>query len=199
MSLTPPALVLASTSPIRRRMLEDAGIAHEALAPECDEEALKTQFEGGVPELAEMLAGAKALSVSRARPGAWVVGSDSVVECAGRRFDKPRDRDEAADHLAFLSGRTMLLTSAVALARDGALDWSHRETARLDVRSLSERFIRPYLDAEWPDVAYTVGVFRLEARGIQLFERIEGSHFAILGMPLLPLLGALRARGAIEA
>ena len=88
----------------------------------------------------------------------------------------------------------MLLTSAVALARGGELDWRHVETARLQVRSLSESFIADYLDAEWPEVGYTVGVFRLEARGVQLFERIEGDHFTILGMPLLPLLGALRQR-----
>jgi len=85
------------------------------------------------------------------------------------------------------------------LSRDGSLDWRHVETARLQVRMLSEAFIDDYLDAEWPQVSYTVGVFRLEARGVQLFERIEGDHFAILGMPLLPLLSALRARGLLSA
>jgi len=93
----------------------------------------------------------------------------------------------------------MELTSAAALARDGAVDWIHTETARLQVRSLSERFIADYLDAEWPAVGYTVGVFRMEGRGVQLFEHIEGDHFTILGMPLLPLLGALRARGLIAS
>jgi len=88
----------------------------------------------------------------------------------------------------------MLLVSAVALARDGVLDWQHVETARLEVRDLSEKFIADYLDAEWPAVGYTVGVFRLEARGVQLFSVIEGDHFTILGMPLIPLLGALRDR-----
>jgi septum formation protein len=91
----------------------------------------------------------------------------------------------------------MLLTSAVALARGGKLEWSHAETARLEVRPISDAFIRCYLDAEWPDVGYTVGVFRLEARGVQLFSKIEGDHFTILGMPLIPLLGALRERGLI--
>jgi septum formation protein len=93
----------------------------------------------------------------------------------------------------------MELTSAVALARGGQLDWSHVETARLEVRALSEQFIADYLDAEWPEVGYTVGVFRLEARGVQLFDRIDGDHFTILGMPLIPLLGALRDRGLIPA
>ena len=91
----------------------------------------------------------------------------------------------------------MQLTSAVALAQGQRLDWSHVDTARLHVRTLSDSFIADYLDAEWPHVGYTVGVFRLEARGVQLFDRIEGDHFTILGMPLLPLLGALRARGLL--
>jgi septum formation protein len=93
----------------------------------------------------------------------------------------------------------MELTSAVALARGGTLDWSHAETARLSVRPLSDAFIERYLDAEWPEVGYTVGVFRLEGRGVQLFDRIDGDHFTILGMPLLALLGVLRERGLIAA
>jgi septum formation protein len=117
----------------------------------------------------------------------------------GRLFDKPRDRAEAADHLRFFSGKPMRLTSAVALTRDGVVDWSHVETATLQARSLSEEFIAVYLDAEWPEVGYTVGVFRLEGRGVQLFLSIDGDHFTILGMPLLPLLGALRTRGLLLA
>jgi septum formation protein len=128
-----------------------------------------------------------------------VIGSDSVVHVGERLFDKPRDRAEAAEHLHFFSGKEMRLTSAVALARRGKLDWRHVETATLQVRPLSRDFIADYLDAEWPDVGYTVGVFRLEARGVQLFDRIEGDHFTILGMPLLPLLGALRERGLLPA
>ena len=128
-------------------------------------------------------------------PDDWVIGSDSTVTVDGARYSKPRDRDEAAAHLRAFSGRTMLLSSAVALARQGAVDWSHAETARLHVRPLSDDFIKPYLDAEWPDVGYCVGVFRMEGRGVTLFDRVEGSHFTILGMPLLPLLGALRESG----
>ena len=93
----------------------------------------------------------------------------------------------------------MRLTSAVALARGGELDWKHAETATLQVRALSEVFIADYLDAEWPEVGYTVGVFRMEGRGVQLFERIDGDHFTILGMPLVPLLGALRERGLLAS
>ena len=140
----------------------------------------------------------KAASV-RATADDWVIGSDSTVSVDGIRYSKPRDRDEAATHLRAFSGRTMLLSSAVALANDGRIDWSHAETARLDVRPLSEPFIQSYLDVEWPEVGYCVGVFRMEGRGVNLFDRVEGSHFTILGMPLLPLLGALRARGLVAS
>jgi len=185
-------LTLASTSAIRRQMLDAAGVSYEARQPGVDEQALKAKLKGAA-EIAAALAKAKALSLS----APWVIGSDSVVECNDRLFDKPRSRDEAAEHLRYFSGRTMRLTSAVALARDGQLDWAHHETALLHVRPLSERFLADYLDAEWPEVGYTVGVFRLEGRGVQLFDRIEGDHFTILGMPLLPLLGALRERGLL--
>jgi septum formation protein len=187
-------LILASTSLIRRHMLDAAGVTYKVVKPQVDEAELKLGLSDG-EEIAQRLAQAKAVSV----PGDWVIGSDSVVSAGGRLFDKPRDREEAVEHLRFFSGKEMLLSSAVALAHDGNLDWTHVDTARLQVRPLFDEFIADYLDAEWPEVGYTVGVFRLEARGVQLFERIEGDHFTILGMPLLPLLGALRARGLILA
>ena len=192
------ALILASTSPIRRQMLDAAGAAYEAIRPDVDEAAVKQSLSKAT-EIASELAAAKALNVSAERPGDWVIGSDSVVSVGGRLFDKPRDRDEAAQHLRFFSGKAMELTSAVALARDGSVDWRHVETATMQVRPLSDEFIGEYLDAEWPEVGYCVGVFRLEGRGVQLFERIEGDHFTILGMPLIPLLGALRDRGLLPA
>ena len=188
------SLILASTSSIRRQMLDAAGVAYEAVKPQVDEDELKTGLNDA-STIALRLAEAKAVSI----PGDWVIGSDSVVSVEGRLFDKPRDRAEAAEHLRFFSGKTMFLGSAVAVARGGQLDWSHVETARLEVRPLSDAFIADYLDAEWPEVGYTVGVFRLEARGVQLFSAIEGDHFTILGMPLIPLLGALRNRGLMLA
>lgn len=187
-------LILASTSAIRRHMLDSAGVEYRAAKPEVDENELKLGLSGGA-EIALRLAQAKALSIT----GEWVIGSDSVVSVGNRRFDKPRDRAEAAEHLRFFSGRPMQLTSAVALARGGILDWSQADTATLQVRPLSEGFIAEYLDAEWPEVGYTVGVFRLEGRGVQLFDRIAGDHFTILGMPLIPLLAALRERGLLRA
>ena len=192
-------LILASTSPIRKALLADAGVAFRAEAPAVDEEALKAGHEGSDAELAGALAEAKGLAVSERFGEALVIGSDSLVSVEGRRFSKPRNRGEAAEHLRFFSGRVMELTSAVALAQDGAVQWRHAGTARLQVRDLGEAFIAAYLEAEWPEVAYCVGVFRLEARGVQLFETIEGDHFTILGLPLLPLLGALRERGVMPS
>jgi septum formation protein len=192
------SLVLASSSAIRRVMLEAAGVDFEVTSPQIDEAALKA---GALltDDLASDLAIAKALSVSQGRAADWVIGSDSVIEVQGRLFDKPADRNQAAEHLRFFSGKTIQLTSAVALAHGNAIDWSHAQTAALEVRALSDHFIADYLDAEWPDVGHCVGVFRMEARGVQLFSSIEGDYFTILGMPLIPLLEALRERGVLPA
>ena len=176
-------------------MLDVAGVEFEVAKPEVDEDSIKERFDDPA-EIATQLAAAKASSIGGED---WVIGSDSVISVDGRMFSKPRDRSEAAEHLRLFSGKTMHLTSAVALACAGSVDWLHGETARLQVRPLSDEFIADYLDAEWPEVGYTVGVFRLEARGVQLFDRIDGDHFTILGMPLIPLLGALRDRGLLPA
>jgi len=190
------ALILASASAIRRSMLEHAGVEFVIQPGTVDETEEKRNHSDPV-QLASALAKAKALSVSRDRLDEWVIGSDSVVSVDGRRFDKPRDREQAAEHLRFFSGKEMVLTSAVALGHNGVAEWLHGDSARLKVRLLSERFIERYLDAEWPEVGYCVGVFRLEGPGVQLFEAIDGSYFTILGMPLLPLLEALRERGLL--
>ena len=179
-------------------MLEQAGIRFSAIPAGIDESQEKAS-KRNADVIAPALAEAKAIRVSATSPNEWVIGSDSVVDVSGRIFDKPRDRDEAAHHLRFFSGKPMRLTSAVALARAGEVDWSFVDSATLRVRDLSDRFIECYLDAEWPDVGYCVGVFRMEGRGVQLFESIDGDYFTILGMPLLPLLGALRERGVIKA
>jgi septum formation protein len=191
------ALILASTSPIRRHLLAQAGVISSALSPDVDEAAVQQTHRGDGASLARALATAKALSIDR--PGDLVIGCDSVLEVDGRLYAKPADRDDAARHLAEFSGRTMKLSSAVALVRDGQVEWRCADSAALDVRPLSPQFIADYLDAEWPEVAYCVGVFRMEGRGVTLFERVEGSHFTILGLPLLPLLGALRERGIMAS
>ncbi|HET6941787.1 MAG TPA: Maf family protein [Sphingomicrobium sp.] len=191
-------LVLASASAIRRKILEDAGVEFEVVPANIDEDAAKDgkgEFEATATSLAE----AKALAVSASRPDDWVIGSDSLVSVEGRLFNKPRDRDEAAEHLRFFAGKTMLLVSAIALARKGEVDWSWLGRAQLEVRDLSEEFIQSYLDAEWPEVGNTVGVFRMEGRGAQLFEAIAGGHYTILGMPLLPVLKQLRQKGLLQS
>ena len=180
-------------------MLDQAGVAYRVVAPAVDEDAVKAAHGGDDAALALALAEAKALSV--APPAGRLGDRRRFAWSASRaRYSKPRDRAEAAEHLALFSGRTMQLSSAVALARDGAIEWSHASTARRCASArCREAFIDAYLDAEWPEVAYCVGVFRMEGRGVTLFEQVEGSHFTILGMPLLPLLGALRERGLMAS
>jgi septum formation protein len=188
-------LILASTSAIRRAMLDQAGVAYDVVPPQVDEAGLQSAHEGQEAELALALAEAKSSEVSSRRRGDWVIGGDSVISVEQRRFAKPRSREDAAEHLRYFSGRIMRLVSAVALARDGVAEWNHVGEAILHVRPLSEDFIADYLDVEWPEVGQCVGVFRMEGRGVTLFDQVEGDHFTILGMPLLPLLGALRERG----
>lgn len=191
-------IVLASQSASRKAMLEGAGVSFIARPAHVDERALEAALGDAPPEaVALALAGAKALAGSAAHPGALVLGSDSLVDVAGRRFDKPASREDAADHLRFFAGKTMQLHSAAALARDGQLLWQGGAVASLRVRDLSEAFIAEYLGEEWPAVSGCVGVFRIEARGVQLFEAIEGDHFTVLGMPLLKVLAALRDLGAM--
>jgi septum formation protein len=198
--MTGPNLILASKSASRRAMLDAAGVAYRALPADIDERAVELRLDGASPqEIAEALSVAKAAALTQAHPAALILGSDSLVVVEGQRFDKPTSRDNAAEHLRFFSGRTLELHSAAALVRGTACEWSHAETARLQVRDLSDDFIEHYLSREWPEVGHTVGVFRIEAMGVQLFERIDGDQFTILGMPLLPLLGALRELDVLKS
>lgn len=191
-------IVLASKSASRRTMLGAAGVEFEVRPAAVDERALEEGFDGAGPgEIALALAEAKALSVDGG--GKPVLGSDSVVAVAGRRFSKPASRAQAAEHLRFFSGKTMELHSAAAIAHNGAIRWHTVAKATLKVRELSDQFIDKYLAAEWPEVSQCVGVFRIEALGPQLFESIEGDIFTVLGMPLLPVLGALREFGKLPA
>jgi septum formation protein len=193
-------LILASKSASRRAMLDAAGVAYESIPADIDERAVEAGLEGTAPaEVAEALAVAKAAAVAALHPEALVLGSDSLVVAEGRRFDKPRSAEEAAEHLHFFSGKVMELHSAAALVRDGGCEWSHVSIARLHVRELSEEFIAHYLSLEWPAIGHTVGAFRIEGPGVQLFDAIEGDQFTVLGMPLLPLLAALREEGVLLA
>jgi len=195
-----PRLILASKSASRRAMLDAAGVAYESIPAAIDERAVEAGLAGAAPaEVAEALSVAKAAAVAQAHPGALVLGSDSLVVAGGRRFDKPRSAEEAGEHLRFFSGKVMELHSAAALVRDSGCEWSHASIARLQVRDLSEDFIAHYLSREWPAIGHTVGAFRIEGPGVQLFEHIDGDQFTVLGMPLLPLLGALREAGVLRA
>jgi septum formation protein len=190
-------IVLASSSASRKAMLKAAGVVFTAQAANIDERALEAEMEGAeYAEIAQALAAAKAAAVTA---DGLVLGSDSLVEVDGRRFDKPQSREQAAEHLRFFSGRVMTLHSAAALAREGQIVWVGSDFARLRVRELSEDFIEAYLDAEWPTVSCCVGVFRIEGPGVQLFESILGDQFTVLGMPLLQVLDALREEGVLAA
>ncbi len=196
-------LVLASQSPTRRRLLKAAGVQHLALYPEIDEEEAKAKFraEGFVAgDLALALAVAKAMSVSAARPGDHVIGADQTLALAdGTMLDKPADTDTLTRQLHSLSGQTHSLFSGAALARDGQVIWSRVEEVRLTMRTLSAAFIADYVKSEGRDLLGSVGGYRIEGRGIQLFSRIEGSHFAIQGLPLVALLDELRKHGLLPA
>lgn len=193
-------LILASQSGSRKAMLEAAGVPFEAVPAQLDERALEQALGDATPaRIALALAEAKARAVAAQHPRRLVLGSDSLVEVAGRRFDKPANREEATAHLRYFSGQDMRLHSAAVLIRDSDVLWSDAALARLTVRDLSDSFITAYLGHEWPAVAGCVGVFRIEGRGVQLFEAIDGDHFTVLGMPLLAVLTALRGLGALAA
>src|SRR5882757_5367367 len=192
-------LVLASQSASRRAMLSAAGVPFEAVAPGVDEEAAKASLHGeglAARDLADALAELKAMRVSGRDPDALVLGSDSVVAIEdGTMLDKPADRAQAAAHLRLLSGRRHELVSAAVMAEQGRSIWRVVDRAKMYVRPLSDAFIDSYLDLEWPAISGCVGCYRIEGPGAQLFTRIEGSQFTVLGLPLLPVLDYLRVRG----
>lgn len=193
-------LLLASRSAARRAMLEAAAIPFEAVAADVDEDAAKAGLEGAGFDprgIAEELAQLKALSVGNAG-GALVLGSDQTLELAdGNMLSKPASRAEAFRQLRMLSGTTHYLHAAAVIAEQGEAVWFHCETVEMTMRPISDAFLESYLDHEYEQIRWSVGGYRIEGSGVQLFDRIQGSHFAILGMPLLPLLSYLRERGLI--
>ena len=193
-------LLLASKSSARRTMLAAAGVPFEPVDAELDEAAAKAGLAsaGFDPRsIAEELAQLKALS-ARAGADDLVLGSDQVLECAdGSLLSKPESRAEAREQLRALAGTTHRLHSAAVIAENGEAVWWRSETVALTMRPFSDSFLEAYLAAEYAQIRWSVGGYRIEGPGVQLFERIEGSHFAILGMPLLPLLDYLRERGLI--
>jgi septum formation protein len=191
-------LVLASASPSRRRMLEAAGVAFEVVPADVDEEALRRRLAGvPVARIAETLARAKAEAVSARLPEALVIGADQVLALGDRVLGKPHGTAEAREQLKLLRGTAHSLHTAVGLALAGATVWSHADTASLVMRPFSDTFLEGYLAEMGERVCQTVGAYEIEGRGVQLFERVAGDQFTIIGLPLLPLLAELRARGAI--
>ena len=191
--------ILASASAVRKRLLDAAGVRVDRIASAVDEESLKAGLKAlDHDALALALAEAKAAAVSAAHPGRLVLGADQLLVLGDRRFDKPRDREEAAAHLAAFSGRTHELVTAAIAMRDGAVRWRRTERARLTVRPLSRAAIDAYLQIVGPAALESVGAYQLEGPGAQLFERVDGDFFTVLGLPLLPLLEFLRSEGVPE-
>jgi septum formation protein len=189
-------LVLASASPTRRRLLQAAGLPFEIVAAGIDERAIEAGMRAAAPaELALALARAKALDPEA--PGALVVGADQVLSLDGCVFHKSATREEALDTLARLSGRTHILTSAFALARDGEILAAKSESAQMTMRPFDLAALELYLDAAGPATLGSVGVYQWEGLGMHLFERVVGDHSTILGLPMLELLAALRRAGAL--
>jgi len=195
---TRPRLILASASPTRRALLEVAGVPVEIRPAAVDEESIKhaARAEDVAPEqTALLLADIKAKRIRE--PDALIIGADQLLVCEGTWFDKPADLAAAEAQLRALRGRTHTLHTAVACVRDGTRIWQHVATPRLTMRDFSDAFLESYLRAEGEALLGSVGAYRIEGPGIQLFDAIEGEHSAILGLPLLPLLGFLRQHGAL--
>jgi septum formation protein len=193
-------LVLASTSQIRAALLNAAGVPHETVGSGVDEGEIKERLlaAGAGPfDIAGQLAEAKALKVSRERPGAIVIGADQTLDLDGELHDKARDLTEARRRLLQLRGRVHQLHCGVVAARDGGAVWRLTQSSRLEMREFSDAFLGGYLARNGEAALSSVGCYQLEGEGAQLFERIEGDYFAILGLPLLPLLGFLRREGAL--
>ncbi|AIC25185.1 Maf-like protein [Rhizobium etli bv. phaseoli str. IE4803] len=194
-------IILASSSPFRRMLMENAGLSFKAQAATIDERALEAPLEkaGATPDaVALALARAKAEDVSRRFSDSLVIGSDQTMSLGDRVFHKPKDMADAAGHLHALSGRTHRLNSAVAIANNGVVLWEHLAHAELTMRPLTAEFIAGHLARVGDKALSSVGAYQLEGQGIQLFEKIEGDYFTILGLPMLPLLTKLRELGAID-
>ena len=194
-------IILASRSPFRKAILENAGVAVHAISADLDERVLEAPLaeSGASPEkVALVLAEAKGVAVSKAHPGCLVLGCDQTLSLSDEVFHKPDDMDGARRHLLKLSGQTHQLNSAVVLVRDGETLWCHVAVVSLTMRELDPTFIGRHLARVGKKALSSVGAYQIEGEGIQLFEKVEGDHFTIVGLPLLPVLAELRELGAID-
>ena len=193
-------LVLASGSASRKNLLTAAGVPFIADPADLDEDRLMTELKpAGAEVMARTLAEQKALAVSRRHPGQITLGGDSVIAFGGDYLSKCASMAQARTLLQQLSGQSHLLVSAAALARDGLLLWAHASPCRMVMRDLSAQFLEDYLAAEGEDLLSSVGCYRFEGRGAQLFDRVEGDYFSVLGLPLLPVLAQLRKEGVLAS
>jgi nucleoside triphosphate pyrophosphatase len=191
-------LVLASRSEVRSRILLAAGIPHIVRPADIDERTVEQSVPGlGVAGAAQLLARTKALATKI--EGAFVLGADQILALGNQQFSKPASRDAAREQLKILRGQTHELHCAITLSRNGGVIFEHAQTARLRVRAFSDEFLEMYLDMMREAVTQTVGAYQLEKVGIQLFEKVDGDHYAILGLPLLPLLEFLRRERLLAA
>jgi septum formation protein len=196
--LAPLPLLLASKSKTRRALLEAAGLPLEVVPADLDERAI--EVDAGITDpagVAKLLAREKARAVAAKTPGRFVLGADQTLALGDRRFSKASDRAGARIQLAALRGRTHMLHAAIAVARDGNILFEHVDAARLTMRAFSDAFLERYLDAVGDAALASVGGYQLEGPGVQLFEKVEGEHSTILGLPLLPLLAWLRELGLV--
>lgn len=199
--MSAPSVILASGSESRRRLLANAGVEAEAVRPNVDEDAAKATFRAKgmrVADQAMQLAELKAIKVSQRRPG-LVIGGDQMLNLDGEPIDKPKDMADTGNHLRKFSGKTHRLETAIVIAENGEPVWRHLAAPKLTVRTLGEDFIESYLEKSGEGLLKTVGAYMLEDLGAQLFTRIEGDYFTILGLPLLPLLDYLRTRGVLQS
>lgn len=198
----PATLILASNSASRKSLMTGAGLAFISQAADVDERAIEADLTGRhatPPEIARALAEAKALAVSRTVPDAHVIGSDQVLSLGDCLLHKPADMAEAGDHIRAMSGRTHHLNCGVAIAYGGKILWSDVSIARMTMRPISEVFLEKYLAMAGEGILGSVGAYHFEGPGIQLFEKIEGDYFTILGLPMLALLAGLRQLGLVDA
>ena len=196
--LAPAPLVIASKSAVRRAVLEAAGIPLEVRPADIDERDIEARSSAAGPgEVAALLAREKARAIAAVMPGRLVLGADQTLALGARRFSKPVDRAAAREQLQALRGRTHELHSAVAVVRDAEVLYDRVEVARLTMRTFADEFLDRYIDTAGSAVTASVGAYQLERTGVHLFSRVEGDHFTVLGLPLLPLLGFLRNQGLV--
>lgn len=202
------SLILGSGSAVRAMLLSQAGVEFEVMTSQVDEDEIKAGFAQSeqlgdtgfaTDKLALKLAEAKALAVAAKRPDALVIGADQILSCEGRRFDKPRDLAEARTNLKFFRGKPHILHGGIAIARGDAIIWGHSDRATLTMRGFTDAFLDDYIARLGDEVLKSVGCYQMEGPGVQLFERIEGDYFTILGLPLLALLAELRRLAAVPA